>query len=248
MRFAIASVSVVLAAGHALAADLIRPPVVAPVVVTPQRTSWTACYIGLNGGGARAHKDTLWTRQGRAVGPNGEGVALDSMDFNSWAFGGQIGCDHQVHNNWTVGVRGMLDTTNLKASHAFQATDPGDTQTYDIHWFGTVVGKVGYLVHPNFELYGLAGVAWARETLTWTATDTGVDFATGSDTRTGYDVGIGASWLLAPHWNVFVEYDHMAFAKKAFPLHGVGQFAGIDWGADVKQSVDKILVGLNFRL
>jgi hypothetical protein len=43
-----------------------------------------------------------------------------------------------------------------------------------------------------------------------------------------------------------IEYDHMAFAQKAFPLHAVGQFAGTDWGADVK--VDKVLVGLNFQL
>ena len=72
--------------------------------------------------------------------------------------------------------------------------------------------------------------------------------ATGSPNgRTGYDVGVGVAWMFAPHWNLFVEYDHMGFGTKNIIMSGAGAAVGNFWFVDVRQNVDKLLVGFNFR-
>ena len=120
---------------------------------------------------------------------------------------------------------------------------------YKIDSFGTVVGKLGVLLNPTVQLYGLAGVAWVRDNLFWTNTSGIFDeFANAApQTRTGYDVGVGLSWMFARNWDVWVEYDHMGFGTKNINLTGEGGFAGFVYGAAVKQSVDKVLVGIDYR-
>jgi outer membrane immunogenic protein len=72
-------------------------------------------------------------------------------------------------------------------------------------------------------------------------------FQVGNQTRTGYDIGVGLSWMFARNWNLFVEYDHMGFGTKHSFLTGVNAGAGNLWGSTVRQSVDKVLVGIDYR-
>ncbi len=224
--------------GAASAADMplkAPPPAPAPVY------SWTGCYIGGNTGGAWA--------QNHAIEETFDGSPLvydtGSATVSGWAYGGQIGCDYQFNSNWVVGIRGMWDGSTMKGSTQW-ATVSENTTSYTIDSFGTVVGKVGYLVAPTLELYGLGGVAWAHDSLNWTSTLVG-EFATGSDTRTGYDVGVGISWMFAPNWDVWVEYDYMGFGTKNLDLSGVGIVAGYPYTASVQQSVEKVLLGIDYR-
>lgn len=212
-----------------------------PVAVS----SWTACYIGVNGGGAWASKATTVTTFNGAPFVNDAG----SLTASGGAYGGQVGCDYQINGNWVVGVRGMWDGSSMNGSTPWAAPLAFDTTSYNISSFGTVVGKIGYLVAPTVQLYGLGGVAWVRDRLTWTNYQgTPLDFATGTQTRTGYDVGVGLSWMFAPNWDLWVEYDHMGFGTKNFNLAGVGPALGDSYTADVKQSVDKVLVGIDYRI
>ena len=69
----------------------------------------------------------------------------------------------------------------------------------------------------------------------------------GDQSRTGYDVGVGLSWMFAQNWDLWVEYDHMGFGTKNMNLPGVGLFAALPYTADVTQNVDKVLVGIDYR-
>ena len=228
----------------AIAADM---PVKAPVArAVPAPDLWTGCYIGANVGGAWAHKDTAETSGGG--GPFFEPLGKTNVD--GWAYGGQIGCDYKLNPTWVVGIRGMRDGSDLTGSNPWPpATGQPVENRYKVNEFATAVASIGYLVNPNLELYGLGGFAWAHDRLSWIATAAfrgaavGTVLDIGSQSRTGYDVGAGLSWIFAPHWDLFVEYDHMGFGKKNINLSGLaGAFT-----VDVKQNVDKVLVGINYR-
>ena len=230
----------------ALAADM---PVKAPIVkAAPAPDPWTGCYIGANVGGGWAHKDTTLTND---LGGAPVSDFLGKTNVDGWAYGGQIGCDYRVNPTWVVGIRGMWDGADLTGSNPWPAAlgTPFDNR-YKVNEFATVVASIGYLVNPNLELYGLGGLAWAHDRLSWVVNGLGLGVpvgtvvASGSQSRTGYDVGVGLSWIFAPNWDLFVEYDHMGFGKKNMNL---SFFLGGSLAADVKQNVDKVLVGLNYR-
>jgi len=234
----LAASAVALSSSFASAADMsVKAPVAVPVTYT-----WTGCYIGVNTGGAWAHKDTHFT--------NDDGTPVDnplgSTTARGWAYGGQIGCDYQFNNKWLVGILGMWDGSNMSGSSPFATFNPANTNNYKIDSFGTLVGKLGFLLTPTVQLYGLGGVAWVRDELRWTNGPNG-ELAAATQTRTGYDVGVGLAWMFAHNWDIWVEYDHMGFGTKNFHLIGEGIEAGFFFDADVKQSVDKVLVGIDFR-
>jgi outer membrane immunogenic protein len=224
----------------ALAADM---PVKAPPVAAAPYDPWTGCYIGANTGYAWADKSTTRTAQG----PNLAGLVpvnffLGTTNVDGWAYGGQIGCDYQFNNIWVVGIRGMWDGSNMKGSNQHPANiNPNNFSHFKIDSFETLVGKLGILLNPTVELYGLAGAAWVHDDLRYTDTVAG-EFAAGKQTRTGYDVGVGLSWMFARNWDLWVEYDHMNFGTKNIRISGQGIFDN-----NVTQSVDKVLVGIDYR-
>jgi outer membrane immunogenic protein len=224
----------------ASAADL--PVKAAPVPVAAPVYSWTGCYIGANTGGAWARKSGTITNDNTEL----VSVPLGSLTTSGWAFGGQIGCDYQFNNNWVVGIRGMADASTMKGSNQIPPPFGPETNNVKIASFVTAVGKLGYLLTPTLQFYGLAGVAWVRDQYAWTDPVNG-EFASGNQTRTGYDVGIGFSWMFTRNWDLWVEYDHMGFGTKNVNLLGEGGYAGNPYAADVTQSVDKVLVGIDYR-
>jgi outer membrane immunogenic protein len=238
-KILLASVATVaLCSASVFAADMpvkAAPP--APVV------NWTGCYIGGNFGGAWAHKSNLEI--------NSEGTPvndpLGSHTASGWAGGGQIGCDYQFNNNWVIGIRGMYDGADLTGNNLTGHFLAGDTFHTKVSSFGTAVAKIGYLLNPTLELYGLAGLAWVRDHH-WESDITYGTFANANVTRTGYDVGVGLSWMFAHNWDLFLEYDHMGFGTKSVTLIGTPPgctaFCTID---NIKQTVDKVLVGVDYR-
>jgi outer membrane immunogenic protein len=203
----VAPLSVASAADMALKAP---PPPPAPVY------GWSACYIGSNAGGAWARKSTVVTSVAGVPITESEG----STNPSGGAIGGQVGCDYQVNNFSVLGVRGMWDGANLTGSNSWPAP-PTTSNNYKIDSFGTAVAKVGVLVSPAVELYAVGGAAWVHDKLNITSSVFG-PLWTGDQSRTGYDAGVGITWMFAPKWDLWVEYDHMGFGTKNMSLAGVG--------------------------
>ena len=151
-------------AGAADMAVKAPPPVIVPAPVY----SWTGCYIGGNTGGAWARKNTVLTQEDSVTGYE----PLGSTDANGWAYGGQIGCDYQFNTTWVVGIRGMWDGSTMKGSNTWP-TEPV-SNNYKVDSFGTVVGRLGYLVTPTVELYALGGVAWVYDELSMSEEGIGI--------------------------------------------------------------------------
>lgn len=242
-RVSLATIAAIglLTVGSASAADLsTRPTYKAPPMMPPVPVvSWTGCYLGANIGGAWAHKDFSFED---SSGVFDEG----SHSASGVAGGGQIGCDYQFASSWLIGIQGMFDGADLTGSNILP-DDPDDTFFTKVRWFGTVTGRLGFLVTPTLLIYGKGGVAFVGDNHSFTSTDSSSAFAqasTGDFTRTGWDAGGGLEWMFAPSWSVWVEYDHMGFGNRTETFVYTG---GDFFQENVKQSVDKVLVGVNYR-
>ena len=53
--------------------------------------------------------------------------------------------------------------------------------------------------------------------------------------------------MFARNWNLWIEYDHMGFGTKNVVFTGEGPIAGNLLRVDVKQSVNTVLLGVDYR-
>jgi len=168
-------------------------------------------------------------------------------DFNrsrdGFAAGGQVGCDYQFANNWVVGVQGLLDWTNIEADRA-SVLFPGDTIHARVRGFGTLTGRLGYTITPNFLLYGK--FSWGAYRTNFTVNNAaGVELANGNRTQSGFDVGVGGEWMIATNWSLWIEWDHIFAQDKSFFFPNLNPPAGTR--AEIRREFDKVLVGFNWR-
>ncbi len=215
--------SVALAAlaicGPAWAADMPRKAPAAPPAAAPAApvVTWTGCYVGGNIGGGWALKD--WANpSSNPENPGDRGTAA----LGGFVGGGQIGCDYQFSGSWVIGIQGMFDGASLKGD-IFDSFNPD----FD----------------PTGLLYVKGGVAWVHDRDV--VLESGVLFERADTTRTGWTAGVGFEYMFLPNWSAFVEYDYMGFGTKTIPFTAPGGGFSESW--DIRQNVQAVLVGLNFR-
>jgi outer membrane immunogenic protein len=133
--------------------------------------------------------------------------------------------------------------------------------SYDLQWFATFRGRVGFLATPQTLLYGTGGLAVGEFGYSATSnlsvagfgpglagtTPTGVAFtlpvgpaATSSDTRVGWTLGAGIEHKFTPNWSGKLEYLYMDFGTKTY-------FAGTANQADVSFRDQILRAGINYE-
>jgi outer membrane immunogenic protein len=264
--------------GPAFAADLapMQMPLKAPPVVA-RPFSWTGCYIGGHLGGDWGHANFIDPNSlfGGGLGlfaPTGTGVGIDQGA--GVLGGGQVGCDYQFATNWVIGLAGDFSWTNLDGStsdpYAFSGGDPlfggkaGAPATLrdQTDWLASVTGRVGY-AWDRWMLYGKGGVAWehSRDTIqpltVWGSSLAAFCFAaatgttcnaSGTDTDTGWTVGVGLAWAFADNWSAGIEYDHYGFGNHSVTLTASGPLTGTGSAPiTVNQQFDAVKVTLDYR-
>ncbi len=192
--------------------------------------TWTGCYVGGNGGGLWAKKD--WSS-------SLTGVAIASQDISSWLAGIQAGCNYQV-STWVFGVQGDYDWTNAKADTTdfFGATDHTNIKS-----LASVTGRVGY-AWDRFLGYVKGGGAWEKDEYSILFIAPGASFATASETRTGWTVGVGGEYAFTDWLTGFAEYDYYDFGKKSVGFSTTVLTTFLD---DIKERKSVAKVGLNFK-
>jgi len=273
--------------GLALAA-LMAPPVVAaelPVKAPPPPPApvypWTGCYVGVNVGFVGVRTRTSW-----------DGVGDGGLSTNDVAAGGQIGCDYQLSSNWVIGIQGLIDGTNIRAQHT-PVSFPDLTFDANVNWFATITARIGYAIAPSVLLYGKFGWAEYQNHFDVFTNCTSifalnnipgcssinptpppvvlaagpVGFANVNRNQGGFDVGIGAEFLLTGQgifssgslfapifsgWSLWVEYDHifsrdttLFFANPFNPASTPDRVA--ETAATIRRDFNKVLFGLNWR-
>jgi outer membrane immunogenic protein len=254
----------------AQAADLARPaPVYAPPPPVIAVFTWTGCYVGANGGGIWSQHTFTNTGFIPAVPAFGVPAVVGGADFGSQTVSGglgglQVGCNYQVAN-WVFGIQGDYDwvgakgdTNNTGAAIGFGLLG-GVTNHIEIKSLASVTGRVGY-AWGRFLGYVKAGGAWVRDE--YSLQTLGVvggtgTFATATETRGGWTVGIGGEYAFLDWLTGFVEYDYYGFGTKTNNLAcagvvvagvaGCGLFVPTTFGVDIKQNVNVFKVGVNLK-
>ena len=173
--------------------------------------NWTGFTAGVQGGYAWNNNDADF----------GGGF---SADFDGGILGGFVGYNHQLDNNWVIGIEGDLEKNWGDDSLAIGGITAFN---YGLDWQGSVRGRVGY-AFDRALLYGTAGWAVGRGFL-----DVPVAGVGQKETFNGFtDMVFGR-----------IEYRYTNFGDKDFDFTGVG---GPVINSDLDQHAIRIGLGIKF--
>ena len=162
--------------------------------------------------------------------------------------GGQIGYNYQF-NSFVIGAETDFQGTGItggnQGNYAGLYESPyrgsttgvltplvtGNGGNLGLPWFGTVRGRVGYLVMPTLLIYGTGGFAYG-----------GVDAFQRSNTSTGWTAGGGLEWLFAPHWSAKIEYLYVDLASSGI----YGAYTGWELGNNRHPELNVVRLGVNY--
>jgi opacity protein-like surface antigen len=228
----------IVAPGLVMAADMpTKAP--APSVVS----DWTGFYIGVHGGHGWGRAAIADADLNSPLPGTNEIVSRHAPRLRGSVFGAHAGY------NWQWGQRGVvgleLDFSSASIRETQTASGPHDvigprqdpphepdtrTLKAKLDRLASARARVGFLVGPEFLLYGTAGVASAHTNFTDTSVvhsvfngTTDVSTATGraSANQFGWAAGAGGEWKL---WNsglmLRVEYLHYDFGRTFLAFDG----------------------------
>jgi outer membrane immunogenic protein len=197
-----------LIAGPAMAADLGMPVKAPPAPVAPAY-NWTGFYLGgqIGYGWGSAYQE----------GANGFGDT-GNYDISGIVGGGTAGYNWQFGGSWVLGVETDFSGADITGTGASSLTyNCTTTGCYnDIHWFGTVRGRLGYAWN-NVLLYGTGGFAYGSAEAGIVGCPGGF---CGTNEVNGWTAGGGIEYGLAPNWSVKVEYLHVDMGRYNFTMAG----------------------------
>jgi len=198
-------------------------PVKAPA---PQVVSdWTGFYIGIHGGYG-------WARPGvsdfdlNVSNPqaNDSSLSLHAPRLRGAVFGGHAGYNWQSGQRGVVGLEIDFSAADIKsAQEATFISTLGSPTTRTLNSkldsLASARARVGFLVGPEFLLYGTGGAAWGHTKFTdslvrHSATGDAVLISQASANHLGWVAGAGTEWRL---WGtglmLRVEYLHYGFGS-----------------------------------
>ena len=198
--------------------------------------NWSGCSVGANVGGVWGNNG--WTD--KQPGDANFGVSEGSHSPSGVSGGLQVGCDYQFAGNIVLGLQGDFNLTNAKASHADLIGGAGFTDKSQTNWYATVAPRIGY-AFDRFLPYVKGGVAFENLDVKWTGPALS---GTGSQTRTGWMLGLGGEYAVTQQVTVFLEYNYLDFGKKdaTFAVSD-----GTKWVSGIDESKSVVKAGVNWR-
>jgi outer membrane immunogenic protein len=187
----------------ASAADLPARPVYREAAVVPVAANWTGFYVGAGGGYGTYNADSS-TAVGAFSIDNGRAGG------RGWFGTVQIGADYQW-GSWVAGIFADYDFSSIKGTISDRGV--GGLVPFKQSSAWAAGGRIGYLVVPQFLTYFSGGYTNAR-------------FAAGPETGgflgvtwpdqnfSGYFLGSGTEYMIAPGWFVKTEYRYASYSSK----------------------------------
>jgi outer membrane immunogenic protein len=182
------------------------------------------------------------------------GASTGAQTTNAGAFigGGQAGYNFQFQQNFLVGleadIQGVAGGNGSLSSANIAPLGPSPGGGYSagetivtsistrkqIDYFGTVRGRLGYLVLPTLLIYGTGGLAYGGVSSSASifqanndcssplpgpclapAASTGGSY---SSTRVGWTAGAGIEWMFLPNWSAKFEYLRYDLGSSTYTL------------------------------
>lgn len=198
---------------------------------------WSGCYIGASIGFAA---QTVDIPLAAGLYDGGSHVAEGAT------LGLRAGCDTQI-DKLVLGVVGTVEITRSSGSNAFFPVGPGFPEylTTETTAYGSLKGRLGYLVDPSLLLYGSAGIAFVHNR--HTDYDNGPTFLGETEgTRLGLTAGVGVEYAVADGWSVFAEYNYMDFGQADLTLVD-GVLYPFPWVNSYDNTAQALTFGVNYR-
>ncbi len=225
---ALTAIAALASFNAASAADM---SVKAPPLPAAAVYNWTGFYVGGNLGAGFA--DGSYT-----LSPDGcflTGVCGGSTAFNplrtvtvnnsaTFFTGGlQAGYNWQA-GRWVFGVESDINYNGWNATSNNVLVLPAplvgtltSSVNTKLNWFGTLRGRIGGTITPNWLLYATGGLAYggvSSSTVAAFSAPPGDTYAgTASDTKVGWTIGGGTEWYFAPGWSAKAEYLYVDLGK-----------------------------------
>ena len=196
----LAGVALTVIAGVANAADL---PAKMPVKAAPITSydDWSGFYLGGYYATGISHSQATSTSAAGHTGSVEVGAA-------GVGIGIQAGYNWQVAPTWLVGFEG--DFGWLGTNRSFGDYNDGVTFGVKTDWYGTLRGRLGYVVGPSV-IYATAGGAFAHEKETFGGAPT-----TSTLTKWGWTAGGGIETKLSRNWSAKTEYLYIDLGSNSF--------------------------------
>ncbi len=251
----------------ATAADM-RMPTKAPLMAPVSAFTWQGFYLGGSLGARSADID--WRTTG--IGVPGLGAptvpfpatASSSYDSSTFRAGIYGGYNFLVSPKWVVGIEGDLAWADGSKSQGFipGVTAAGVTtnSTSVQHtWDAGLRARIGYLLTPDWMLFGTGGFAWQHVEASLTcsaatcplvvlgATTAGGSYtASDSDTLSGWSLGLGLEGRLWGNWIGRAEYRYADLGtwNAAFRSPRTNGFVTT---ADIEVQTHTLLLGLGYK-
>jgi len=189
---------------------------------------WTGAYVGANFGGVFNREDVTTP------------IGISATDPSGVLGGFQLGYNYQFAP-WLLGIEAEVDGTSAQGKTNFIDPTAPLSVTSDHNWYGTLDGRVGYVMGP-LMLYGKGGVAWMNA-------DYRLEVSSGigganvmGANRTGWNVGSGLEYMLGSRWSAKLEYDYLNFGSDT--LGFVTPFGN---GVTFKTAINEVKAGVNYH-
>ena len=179
--------------------------------------AWTGLYIGVNAGYGWGRASTDASSTTTIAGVSSTVTGNVTADVEGWLGGALIGHNWRSQR-WIYGVEADFQWTGQDGDISGCAGLRCATLSYDLDWFGTVRGRLGYLLQPRSLLYVTGGLAYGHistELSTFALPTAAASFnssggaASDSATRAGWVIGGGLERALDRNWTLRAEYLYM---------------------------------------
>jgi outer membrane immunogenic protein len=209
--------AVSLIALSANAADLYRAPAVDYKDEPVYAPLWTGFYAGLNGGYAWGNSSTVTEAGVGGVPPVGTAVKT-FFPLGDIFGGGQVGYNWQ-RGLIVYGLEADIEGPGINGSGvaSLDATHYAQGSTR-LDWFGTVRGRLGVTVFERGLLYATGGFAYGSVAEQLSKADPKFASEGSNKVQTGYVVGGGLEYAIAPKWSLKAEYQYFDLGKSSYSL------------------------------
>ena len=201
--------------------------------------SWTGLYVGVNAGYSWGRASADVSVSGTFNGEPFEASGSRSGDVNGWLGGGQIGYNWQSQS-WVYGIEADFQGTGQNGEISAGCLESICAKaSYDLDWFGTLRGRVGYLVDPRALLYLTGGLAYGHLSADFSASGIpviGTASISDSATKAGWVIGGGLEWALDRNWMLRAEYLYMDLGTMRSKLGPVSGSTGGEFPNEVTAS------------
>ena len=195
---AIAALSVLSFGAPAVAADMAVNARPAAAIAPP---IWSGFYVGGQAGYSWANADFTHTST--------TGFVEDFSFHPSSAIGGAHAGAQGQWGNWVLGLEGSFNFTRLDET-VVSPLRPPSFKTFELDDIATVVGKAGYAAN-RWLIYVKGG--WADANIRTEGTNP-LNGSTAAPRawESGWTVGGGVDYLLAPNWIAGVDFNYYNFS------------------------------------